>query len=313
MKELAVQGSPITMDRKRGAESPAVAGTPLDPAAWWCGRCGYLLTPGARVDPEETNSHPLRRDAIALPYSGDCPHCHAREWVDFADVPQAMRLREKETRVRNRGRARLKWGIASIAVAAGGLLFAAFVDMAIGQIIMFTAFISFALSGTSKRLHAIAWGGVQTHDRGPVRRWRRPAVAWPRGARLECGDVDAPLTTTAPLSGRSVIGWVVAICERDEDPRGERPRTNDAGWLLVEQHCEALAIDDRAVKREPILDVVLRPAFARSFAARAWLRTRGFDPDEDLRLFEGVLDPGTLVELRANALGGAPIVTPARR
>lgn len=276
-----------------------------EPAAWWCSHCGYLLPPSDRIDRDATDVDPMRRDPIAPAFTGACPHCRGTAWVDLGVVPLAMRLRDDDAKLRQRGRGRLAWGIASLVTMVAGLMTVAVLDFVVGYVVMLIGLISMAASGAGERTRALALSAPKVNAPGPVRRWHRPAPSWPRGARLRRGTAYASESSTTPLTERPAIGWVLAICDSDEDPRGEK--STDAGWLLVEQHCERLAIDGKPIKREPVLDLPLRPAWMVSPRGRAWLRSRGFDPNDDIRCFEGILVEGEEVELFENRTGRASI------
>lgn len=292
-------------DDERGIEILPV------PAAWWCTKCGYLVTPADREDPDATRGDPMRRDPIGTAFDRPCPHCRERSWIDLGVVPHALRVRDEETALQYRKHARRARSIASMVVMVAGLLLGATVDMVIAWVLMPVGLVALALFGTPVQSSMDAWRTGHADPPPPVRRWHRPVGAWLRGARLARGTAQGR-NTTAPLSGWPAIAWVVAICEGDDDPRQTKHWNNDAGWLLVEQHCEGLTIDDRALEREPVVLVSLRPAIAASPAAQQWLRTRGFEPSDDVRLFEGIIMAGEMVELRANRLGRVPICTTLR-
>jgi hypothetical protein len=281
-------------------------------AAWWCSTCGYLLTPAAREDRDPTRGDPMRRDALAVSSTHVCPHCRDRSWIDLGVVSVALRVRDEESALQHRKHARAARGATCLGMMVAGLVLGATIHLVLAWILMPLGLVGLVLSGAAEELEALAFRGVKADRSKPVRRWRRPAVAWARGSRLARGTAHAR-SSIAPLSGRPAVAWVVAICEGDEDPRDTRFSTTDAGWLLVEQHCEALTIDGTPLASEPVVLAELRPAFLASPTAVEWLRARGFDPGDDLRLFEGILFDGQTVELRANQRGGAPICSARAR
>jgi hypothetical protein len=282
-KRLGPFRSPVRVTEREVEQLPF-------PAAWWCGECGYLLPPSARSSRDVGD--PMRR--AVLDFDGACPHCGEHGWVDLGVVPLAMRMRDDETALARRARSRragMRLGGASM-VGASIVGAASVPSLALAALPLLVAGLALA---------AVAWVA-----RMPARRWHRPTRTWSRGELHSRGEATGELTT-APLSGRRAIAWVVCVAERGIDPRRRRRSGNDRGWSLVEQHCDALTIAGHRLTRAPVIDVELEPMIPATPAALEWLQARGLDPSDDLRFYEGIVRDGETVALFANTRAAAPI------
>lgn len=257
-----------------------------EPAAWWCGTCGYLLPPQAR-DVAMLDGDPMRREPTAPPTDPHCPHCGDPAWIDFGVVPLAMRVRDEEGVTRSRQRRRGARMLGALALTAGLM----------GVITVIGVGVEAILAPLLPLAGAFAVGDRRLPPR-PYR-WHRPVREWEAGRSIARG-VARGHELIAPLSGRRAIAWLIGVREggRKPDRRVFDPTSND--WMLIEQRCSALSIAGEPLGVEPVLDLRPQRLTTAVRGADTWLRTRGLEP-LDVQIFEAILTAGDEVELLADA------------
>jgi hypothetical protein len=249
-----------------------------------CLRCGYLEPPARPGDPMRT--------VLGVPAAGACRHCGAREWADLADVSTSESTREVEryealTRTWPRYAANLV--LATIATSAG----LASLGMGTGLGVSTFALATGAGARAARSITALLRGRRRTPWR-----WRVPALSHREGAVIARGEVHGDEILRAPLSGRAALAW------RVEARYDDRPR---APIALIEQSCGALQIGTVVLEQEPTIGVRTESVTLAS-DADDYLRSRGLDPCDALRLREAIVEPGAAMTLYTDRRRGPPVL-----
>lgn len=258
-----------------------------EPSIARCMGCGFLELPRLSGDPMRAT-----RAAADAPEKA-CPHCGEQAWVLLggdAEVRALCELEHHEIQQR-RGIPGSIATTATVLIAFAGCLTAAIL---VQRLIVVGVFALIALWISVSRLRARL-----AVPRRRAFRWHTPARHHAMGAQLRRGRLAGENSVIAPASGRPCLAWRVEVRYT-----GDRGRA----FALVEQETAELRIDTETIVGAVTIGGVATDVTDPAPGLRAYLCSRGLDPDDELEIREIVLVAGDAVAMHHDRCGGPTIL-----
>ncbi len=234
----------------------------------------------------------MRTEATSVPSHG-CPRCHGRTWIDLADVAAARAFGELERReLAVRGSPAVALGLVTAAVLV--------VAAALGSGLHLALALPLATVATLAGIYGVARLRVARSVAPRVAyRWRVPALQWSEAEPFLRGAAGGETIGASPLTGRRALAWRVEV-RRASD-------TSDR-FALVEQSCGVTRVGGARLDGEVTVGLACEHIDADTPRAREYLRSRGVDPHDALVVREALVEPGQMVVVRRDGLGGPAVL-----
>jgi hypothetical protein len=246
--------------------------------------CGWLELPPNAGDP--MRGHPTHAPTHR------CPRCEGRTWIELADVAAAHawgELERREIDVRGSPVAAIVLVAAAVVVVVGAL----------GSGLHLALALPLATIATLVGVHGVGRlrAALSVSPRAAYR-WHAPALRWSE-AEVFLRGAAAGEVLVAPVTGRPALGWRVEVRRADE--RSDQ-------LALVEQSCAVTSVDGERLDGELTLGISCERVDADTASARDYLRSRGVDPHDALVVREAIVEPGRVVVVRRDRLGGPAVL-----
>lgn len=272
-----------------------------------CMECGYL------GDPLVSDPNRAHQGSFGIGHS--CPACGQPALTDLAHTPTVLALCEVDA---HDAPAQASWLSRLGSRAIGTLAVVASVSL--------VGFFLYTLA--SQRgvdlFYFLLWSGAlmpllatarvvqkQMAERSKAKqlpaRWRlaAPGQRSLRGPATR-GQLGCEQPMLAPLSRRPCAAYEIGV-RSDDDPDGEL-----GTWLLLEQRCGALKVAGWQLRPDNVEFRLRRTRFVpeqqHQEVLRRFLRQRGLNPNDELVVFETIVEVAAACEVRQGKRG-VPIVT----